>query len=130
MRKDQRRLTLLPARMKYAEPGSVTLPYHSVVRWLREAKRPGDWTVADVGFLAVMLGQFVSRESLFASGHFEEVEGELTLVVAIGGRQQFTFGGTVNPDRQFLGFGRGRVYEKECLETLERSFSEKSSGGR
>ena len=120
-RRDERRLIGLPPRLKYEAPGSVTLPYHAVVRWLREAQQ-GDWTIADVGFLAVLLGQFASRESLFPSGRFEQnADGELELVVVVGGRRLFTLGGTINPDREHLGLGRGRIREKECLMVLARN---------
>jgi hypothetical protein len=121
-RKEARRLMSVPKREQYAKPGSVTLPAYAF-RWLRELPRQqiGQWTIADVGFLAVLLGMFANRQSLFRSGHFEEVDGEQVLIVSTGGRNAFRLRSEINPDREHLGIGPGRVHERDSLKTLARN---------
>jgi len=114
----------LPLRERSEEPGSVRLPYY-VFKWLRDVsvdrRKTASFTIGDLGLLAALLGMFVNRESLFRSGRFEEVDGELTLIVTTSGRQQFTLPTEINPDREHLGVGPGRIREKESLKTLRRN---------
>ena len=73
------RLDELPRRVEWAEVGSITLP-RFVFTWL-QTSRNEDWTVADMGMLAAMLGMFENQISLFPNAAFEEEDGEPVLVV-------------------------------------------------
>jgi len=83
--------------------------------------KTGAFTVGDLGFLSALLFMFANQQSLFPSGHFEQVESELTLVVAVGGRNAFRLRSEINPDREHLNIGSGHVHERDSLKTLTRN---------
>jgi len=57
----------------------------------------------------------------FASGRFEEIDGELTLTVATSGRQSISLPAEINPDEEQPGGGPARIKEKKSVETLRRN---------
>jgi hypothetical protein len=75
------RLTALPPRPKWAEPGSVELPRY-VFQFLSGARKGrGALSIADLGMLAAMLGMFWNEETVFIGGHFGREGGEPVLVL-------------------------------------------------
>lgn len=79
------------------------------------------FTVGDLGFLSALLFMFANQQSLFPCGHFEQIDGELTLIVAVGGRWAFHLRSEINPDREHLNIGSGHVHERDSLKTLTRN---------
>ncbi|MDQ3122623.1 MAG: hypothetical protein M3Q59_08830, partial [Actinomycetota bacterium] len=61
---------MLPRRPRYEEPRAVVLP-RAVFAWLQQAKG-NEWSVADIGALAVLLSAFEERRSLVDGAVFEE----------------------------------------------------------
>jgi hypothetical protein len=60
----------------YAEVGSIALP-RFVQTWLKNSR--GQFTVAEVGMLSVMLLMFENQQSLFIGGRFETIEGRASV---------------------------------------------------
>ena len=106
----------LPKRSVYEEQGSVTLP-REVFEWLEEDPN-GDWSAADIGFLAVMLFAFANRSaSIFAQARFEEEDREPVLVC--GGIEGLRFTGHRNGSPVALDSGQIRV--GQALPTVVRN---------
>ncbi len=92
--KEEAHLVRLPRRTKYEEPGAVVLP-RVVFAWLQQAKG-NDWSVSDVGALAVLLSAFEERRSLVDGAVFEERDGE-TVLAARGPLAKLAFERRINP---------------------------------
>ncbi len=109
------RLGELPRRAEWAEAGSVTLP-RFVFTWLQNSRNQ-DWTVADMGMLAAMLGMFENQISLFENAEFEEDNGELVLVVQ-GDADNIRFSRSQNRQSTDPFTSSGYVRERVALQKL------------
>jgi len=92
--KEEAHVAILPRRPRYEEPGAVVLP-RSVFAWLQAAK--GQWTVADVGTLSVVLSMFEERRSLVDGADFEQGENGESVLVGSGPLAKLAFERRVNP---------------------------------
>jgi hypothetical protein len=121
------RLDALPKRPRWEEPQSVTIPALAAYRWFKSSK-PGGWTLADVGGLAVLLAMFESRDSFaVVGGRFREDEdGEPVLVV----KGKFRWNARLNPAERGVVASRGHV-EDDVLDHLARNnwFDVSRAGG-
>jgi hypothetical protein len=83
--KEERRVSQLPGRPVFAEPGSIELPRY-VFQWLlADSNRDGgSWGVTEVGLLATILLSFENQTPILKGGEFVEKDGELTLVAPYG----------------------------------------------
>ena len=85
---------MLPRRPRYEEPGAVVLP-RVVFAWLQQAKG-NEWSLADIGALAVLPSAFEERRSLVGGAVFEERDGE-TVLAARGPIAKLAFERRINP---------------------------------
>ena len=91
---EEAHMLTLPRRRRFEEPGAITLP-RVVFAWLQQAKG-NEWSVADIGALAVLLSAFEERRSLVDGAVFEERDGE-TVLAARGPLSKLAFERRVNP---------------------------------
>ncbi len=92
--KEELHLARLPRRARLEEPGTVTLP-RVVFSWLQQGK--GQWTVADVGTLSVILSMFEEKRSLVDGADFEQGEDGESVLVTSGPLVKLAFERRINP---------------------------------
>ncbi|MBA3380367.1 MAG: hypothetical protein H0T97_00680 [Actinobacteria bacterium] len=106
---------MLPRRRRYEEPGAVVLP-----RWVfaaLQSSQKGQWTVADVGTVAVFMSMFEERRSLIIDTHFEDAEEGEPVLVGRGSLTRIRFEPGVNPQLE-APTGAGHVDLPRAVERL------------